>query len=43
MSSNNEIAHEQDYVDDLFARLDAEVAAANERLRRVQLSLLSSC
>ena len=39
MSSNNEIAHEQDYVDDLFARLDAEVAAANERLRRVQLEV----
>ena len=39
VSSNNEIAHEQDYVDDLFARLDAEVAAANERLRRVQLEV----
>ena len=39
MSYNNEIAHEQDYVDDLFARLDAEVAAANERLRQVQLEV----
>ncbi len=34
-----ELASEQDYVDDLFARLDAEVAHANERLRQVQLEV----
>ncbi|HKM25553.1 MAG TPA: helicase, partial [Corynebacterium sp.] len=34
-----ELAREQDYVDDLFARLDAEVAHANERLRQVQLEV----
>ncbi|MDO5512852.1 UvrD-helicase domain-containing protein, partial [Corynebacterium sp.] len=39
VSNHNEIAHEQDYVDDLFARLDAEVTAANERLRQVQLEV----
>ncbi|HZK32207.1 MAG TPA: UvrD-helicase domain-containing protein, partial [Corynebacterium sp.] len=34
-----EIAAEQEYVDDLFARLDQEVTAANERLRQVQLEV----
>ena len=34
-----EIAAEQEYVDDLFERLDQEVAAANERLRQVQLEV----
>ena len=34
-----ELAREQDYVDGLFARLDAEVAHANERLRQVQLEV----
>ncbi|MCS5480843.1 AAA family ATPase [Corynebacterium sp. YIM 101645] len=35
----SEIAKEQAYVDDLFARLDEEVSAANERLRQVQLEV----
>ncbi|QGU04493.1 Helicase IV [Corynebacterium comes] len=35
----SEIAKEQAYVDDLFARLDEEVATANEKLRQVQLEV----
>jgi DNA helicase IV len=35
----SEIAKEQAYVDDLFARLDEEVSTANERLRQVQLEV----
>ena len=35
----SEIQKEQAYVDDLFARLDAEVAQANQRLRQVQLEV----
>ena len=35
-SEREAIATEQDYVDGLFSRLDAEVAAANERLNEVQ-------
>nr|WP_304503885.1 AAA family ATPase [Corynebacterium lemuris] len=38
-SQVSEIAKEQAYVDDLFARLDEEVSAANERLRQVQLEV----
>ncbi|WP_042440357.1 HelD family protein [Corynebacterium halotolerans] len=34
-----EVAAEQTYVDGLFARLDAEVAQANERLRQVMLEV----
>lgn len=36
---DREVALEQDYVDGLFARLDDEVAQANERLRQVQLEV----
>ena len=32
-----DIAVEQAYVDELFARIDADVVAANERLRDVML------
>lgn len=34
---SDELAVEQAYVDNLFARIDAEVAAANDRLRAVML------
>lgn len=37
--TNQELAREQAYVDSLFARLDAEVAQANERLAQVQLEV----
>ena len=41
MSDNHdrELAREQAYVDGLFARLDAEVTQANERLAQVQLEV----
>lgn len=39
MHNSEEIRREQDYVDTLFARLDAEVTQANERLREIALNI----
>lgn len=39
MNHDLQIAAEQEYVDGLFERLDAEVAAANERLNEVQAAV----
>lgn len=39
MHESEEIRREQDYVDGLFARLDAEVTQANERLREISMNI----